>query len=231
MSPEQVAGEGNIGAGCDVYALGVILYELLTGRRPFEGPPGVMLAQILYTPAPSPRTHRADLDPKLEAICLKAMAKSPAERSCLDDRFGEGPDAVRARNRDRPPSTLDQAQEVESRRPGHERHPTPDAADAAARKTRTRSSSRLRHQPLCFSIVPLPRRADRSGDLPVLEGPPAVIEPEKAGRRGTQKARRERRQAGRNSACVHQLAAHEASADPARRLRDGLEDGPRPLSR
>ncbi len=80
MSPEQVRGDNDIGPGCDVYALGVILYEMLTGRRPFEGPTGVVLAQILYTPVAPPSKHRPDLDRQLEAVCLKAMAKAPQAR-------------------------------------------------------------------------------------------------------------------------------------------------------
>ena len=82
MSPEQASGNvETIGPGCDIYSLGVIMYELLTGRVPFEGPEALVVGQILFVEPPPPSTYRSDLDPQLEAICLKAIAKS------LDRRY------------------------------------------------------------------------------------------------------------------------------------------------
>ena len=76
MTPEQLCGEPDaLGPGCDIYALGVIMYELLTGRLPFDAPGQV----VRGNPAP-PSSCRADVDPRLEAICLKAMAASSAAR-------------------------------------------------------------------------------------------------------------------------------------------------------
>ncbi len=81
MSPEQLSGrvEG-LGPRCDIYSLGVIFYELLTGRCPFEGPEAVVLGKVLFIEPERPTIHRPDLDPRLEAICLKAMAKRDDER-------------------------------------------------------------------------------------------------------------------------------------------------------
>jgi serine/threonine protein kinase len=82
MAPEQASGKvEDIGPGCDIYSLGVIMYELLTGRPPFEGSEAVILGQILFVEPPPPSRYRADLDPALEAICLKAITKG------LDQRF------------------------------------------------------------------------------------------------------------------------------------------------
>jgi|GEM_PF-2577748 len=81
MSPEQARGATDeIGPVTDVYSLGVVLYELLTGKRPFEGTVTEVLGQILHVDPPPPSTLRAKLDPRLEKICLKAMAKRPEER-------------------------------------------------------------------------------------------------------------------------------------------------------
>jgi serine/threonine protein kinase len=88
MPPEQA--EGNIkaiGPRSDLYSLGVILYELLTGLRPFEGPPLVVLGKILFVEPTPPSTYCPGLDPRLEAICQKAMAKKPDDRHASMDEF------------------------------------------------------------------------------------------------------------------------------------------------
>jgi hypothetical protein len=69
-----------MGPGCDIYALGVILYQLLTGRLPFEGSVTEVLSQIVGQPPAPPSKHRPGLDPRLDAVCLKALRKDVADR-------------------------------------------------------------------------------------------------------------------------------------------------------
>ncbi len=81
MAPEQIRGDLTaIGPATDIYALGVILYELLTGRLPFNDSGLAVAAQILTEAPLPPSTHRTNLDPALEAIVMKAMAKSVGDR-------------------------------------------------------------------------------------------------------------------------------------------------------
>ncbi len=87
MSPEQCEGKGNIDKRTDVYALGVVLYQMITGRVPFEGEGyGEILVQHLtQAPAP-PSTIRGVIPPHVEAVCMKALEKSPDARyQCMED--------------------------------------------------------------------------------------------------------------------------------------------------
>ena len=80
MSPEQARGEPATERS-DIYSLGVVLFEMLAGRRPFEGDSAASIALARLTPpVPMPSTYRAGIPPVLEAICRKAMAIDPAER-------------------------------------------------------------------------------------------------------------------------------------------------------
>jgi formylglycine-generating enzyme required for sulfatase activity/predicted Ser/Thr protein kinase len=81
MAPEQVEGRlKDMGPATDVYGLGVILFELLTGRTPFEGPPLAVFGQILHAEAAAPSESCPGIDAALDAVCLKALAKNPGDR-------------------------------------------------------------------------------------------------------------------------------------------------------
>ncbi len=81
MSPEQSTGRGKIDARTDVYALGVMLYELTTGKLPFDGDTYMSIVfKHVNDPIPSPHAINPDLPKAVEQIIQKAMAKDPARR-------------------------------------------------------------------------------------------------------------------------------------------------------
>jgi len=80
MAPEQVLG-GTVDARSDLYSFGCVLYEVLTGRRPFDGDdPFTVLSQHVNVMPVAPRWHNGAIPPTLDAVIMRLLAKDPADR-------------------------------------------------------------------------------------------------------------------------------------------------------
>ncbi|MDF1663414.1 MAG: serine/threonine-protein kinase [Planctomycetota bacterium] len=91
MSPEQAGSEHEaVGPGTDIWALGVIYYELLTGAKPFDGGTGMeLVTKILFTEPRRPGALNKALPSTVDAVILKALRKAPAQRYLEGQEFAE----------------------------------------------------------------------------------------------------------------------------------------------
>ncbi|GHO93342.1 hypothetical protein KSF_033900 [Reticulibacter mediterranei] len=177
-TPEYMApdlAEGPATSSTDIYALGIVLYQMITGQLPFvaETPLAVYWKQIRDQPQ-SPSQHQPSLSPAIDAVILRALEKDPHQRFHTARELAEAfrqaiekPEHYLAQERQRLRSRLKQERKAATRRPLRLRRPTPPSdpsflpeATPVAVKTRER-------RPVAITLPPLPirRRAARSNDL------------------------------------------------------------------
>ena len=120
MAPEQAAG-GAIDGRADLFSLGVVLYELLTGQLPFGGvTPAEILAQILRAPAEPPSRSRAGLGRAIDGVVLHALEKDPSRRFQSAVEFRDALEATLPGASARPPGELPGLPGMPPRAPGQE---------------------------------------------------------------------------------------------------------------
>ncbi|RLS34633.1 MAG: serine/threonine protein kinase [Planctomycetota bacterium] len=98
MSPEQHDGASPVGLASDVYGLGATLYHLITGQPPFEGDVGAIREKVTAGRVPAPTRVKKGVSRVIEAVCLKAMARDPADRYETPLELAQDVDAYLADN-------------------------------------------------------------------------------------------------------------------------------------
>jgi serine/threonine protein kinase len=125
MAPEQARGQTNVGPSADIYSLGIVLYEMLTGQVPFSADtPLAVMMKVVNDPIPPPRDFSPDIPDVLQGVILKATAKEPAQRyqtaEALVDALKRSLDAG---SDPTPPDVATQVSPTAAPKPGRRRIP------------------------------------------------------------------------------------------------------------
>jgi serine/threonine protein kinase len=117
MSPEQVQANAELDARTDLYSLGIVFYEIMAGRKPFDSESqfDVMLAQVETIPDP-PSKWNPSVPPELDALILKALAKRPEDRFQSASEFREALMAISLGGAPEPTEDIEAALEAMKRR-------------------------------------------------------------------------------------------------------------------
>jgi hypothetical protein len=171
MAPEQVVSSAGVVPQSDLYSIGVMLFEMFTGRLPFEAAEMMDVAMLhLHQPPPAPRSLRPEINPELERVILRALSKKP------EDRYPTGAALVKALERAlhvapasimRPPVTgpLSMADRVAVEMAAHPLPPLPAAVAAEGQAADRRLATEQ-------VAVPAARPGAPAGPTPVpLTGP------------------------------------------------------------
>ncbi len=147
MSPEQAAGERTIDGRSDLYSLGVVAFQMLTGELPFQAPtvPGLLMKQISATPTPVDRL-RPDTPTDLARTVMRCLEKDPQDRWATADALRR---ALESGNYEPPPSARPAEAREEPAQARRSRDPAPALAEADAvrwlEQRRDRRAVRARH--------------------------------------------------------------------------------------
>ena len=116
MPPEQALG-GEVTPRSDLYSLGAMLYEMVTGRPPFPGDdPTAVISQHINTPPVAPSWHTEHCPPDLEELILRLLAKDPGERPASATRSARGAGARRPDAEERVALRVERARPARARR-------------------------------------------------------------------------------------------------------------------
>jgi serine/threonine-protein kinase len=174
MAPEQVAGERVLDARTDVYALGVILYACLTGRRPYENDrDGSVIAKIVARrPVAPPSRLRAEISPELDAVALRALAFQREDRYADGNELAEVLDALREPGAGEPAQHEWLSDETVSER-SPVAPPRPPIREAAVPEERTRELAAVVLEERTRELVAHPALAPDEGPEPAGAGAPS----------------------------------------------------------